>query len=1308
MAVRRLHGALLVVALAVLLVGVAPSQASHGPAHNHPGPDQFGYKSIHSSDPGGPTYAWNSIVGATGAIQDTSGVYSFLTVTLPFTFSYYGESFSSLRICDTGYLLLGAGTSCTWSPPTTLPSNVVPNGYLAGYWTDLLVSSGGAIWYWGSPTEFIVEWNNVPYWSGGTPPVTFQIKLYAGGSIEYIFNTVQPDAWYNALIGHESPSGTDGLRYKFGMGASGPVEANSVLRIFRNQAPVTAPDSATAYEDAGPVIIDVMANDKDPENDPFDLISVTQGKLGAVAIVGKTPNKKVEYTPKPGINTALSDPDTFTYTVRDNQGNSATGTVSVKIEPVNDPPTYKVLPLAYAYEDGPTSVAGWAYDIVVGPTPDETQSQTMQFTIEADPPGIAEFRLDADGRLHIEPLPDANGDVALTVRGKDTGGTAHGGIDEGPVRTSRVRVLAVNDPPMFLGGPPVQVAEDAANSGHKVEGWAKGMVTGPSTATDEAGQSFGFEVVGVPQGIFAERPAVSPAGTLTFRTHPDACTPLPLALDVLMHDSGGNANGGNDRSQPQPLSLHIQCTPDAPKANDDQFEVPTGAVTLLDVLANDVDPDGEALAVVHAASTRATIQDGALYYDPGDFSGLDSLTYTVSDPTGRTSTASVSLVVTCPAVRVHAHSFSVLEDGRLDVASPGLLQKATVPEGAAISILQQPQGTLSLGSGGAFSYTPPPDFAGRTTFLYEVVDGSCRGANRVTIEVIPVNDAPQPKPDQYEILDGQPRLLDVLANDRQSPDGIESLTLVSVQGAFLGTTAIEDGKVRYTPSPGSKGVDRFHYTVRDAEGLEASAEVRVNVRGPPEAPRANADAYDVLPDSTLKVHAGDGVLANDASATGPMVASLVDTTRHGVLTLSGDGGFTYQPDKGFRGRDSFVYSNGFAVADVVLTVGSGGPPVADFTYTAESVMAGVPVQFTDRSQSPDGPLRTWAWNFGDGGSSTAKDPQHAFATPGTYIVALTVRDGQGREASTSKAVEVHAAVMPAAGAGAAGRVPPLVDAGPDLMARTGQTVRLLGSAQGVMAVRWTQVDGPEVTLSDATLLDPTFTMPSFPPASPGVVTFRLDGFDRQLVEASDTVQVQLRAAADAMLDLGADRDVRPGEAVALGAHAQGVDPTRIQWRQTGGPFVLLQPDGLGGVSLIAPAQPGHAVDLEASVDGLVDSVRLRIVPERLFVAERVADGMFTFRAQVPGAQTWRVDDGEPVHDQDPAFRLQPGIHAVELTVQTPAGPMSFSQDVRVAGTAARVADASGAGAPFGLPLMLAITMLSLTVAAATILLWRRD
>jgi formylglycine-generating enzyme required for sulfatase activity len=92
------------------------------------------------------------------------------------------------------------------------------------------------------------------------------------------------------------------------------------------------------------------------------------------------------------------------------------------------------------------------------------------------------------------------------------------------------------------------------------------------------------------------------------------------------------------------------------------------------------------------------------------------------------------------------------------------------------------------------------------------------------------------------------------------------------------------------------------------------------------------------------------------------------------------------------------------------TTTAGTRPTAAFSVSPASPTAAQTVTFTDQST---GSPTSWSWSFGDGGSSTAQSPTHAFSAAGSYTVKLTAVNGAGRD-STSKAVTVAAASGPSA------------------------------------------------------------------------------------------------------------------------------------------------------------------------------------------------------------------------------------------------------------------------------------------------------
>jgi hypothetical protein len=117
-------------------------------------------------------------------------------------------------------------------------------------------------------------------------------------------------------------------------------------------------------------------------------------------------------------------------------------------------------------------------------------------------------------------------------------------------------------------------------------------------------------------------------------------------------------------------------------------------------------------------------------------------------------------------------------------------------------------------------------------------------------------------------------------------------------------------------------------------------------------PVGNDDAYRTDQDETLTVQA-PGVLGNDTDAGGdPLTATNASEPANGEVTLDTDGSFTYTPDAGFFGKDSFTYTandgeGDSAPATVTITVTEAEAPAAteiawwapSFTYGERGVVS---------------------------------------------------------------------------------------------------------------------------------------------------------------------------------------------------------------------------------------------------------------------------------------------------------------------------------------------------------------------------------
>jgi len=85
--------------------------------------------------------------------------------------------------------------------------------------------------------------------------------------------------------------------------------------------------------------------------------------------------------------------------------------------------------------------------------------------------------------------------------------------------------------------------------------------------------------------------------------------------------------------------------------------------------------------------------------------------------------------------------------------------------------------------------------------------------------------------------------------------------------------------------------------------------------------------------------------------------------------------------------------------DIYMATLGSDLPVAAFSASPTSGNVPLKVTFTDKST---GSPTSWKWNFGDGKTSTSKNPAHTYAKAGKYTVSLTVKNAAGTNTKTIK------------------------------------------------------------------------------------------------------------------------------------------------------------------------------------------------------------------------------------------------------------------------------------------------------------------
>jgi len=306
-------------------------------------------------------------------------------------------------------------------------------------------------------------------------------------------------------------------------------------------------------------------------------------------------------------------------------------------------------------------------------------------------------------------------------------------------------------------------------------------------------------------------------------------------------------------------------------------------------------------------------------------------------------------------------------------------------------------------------------------------------AGALTVEE---NQAPVAAADAYGTSFNTPLTIaapGVLAND--SDPNNDPLAATLVVGPSNGTLTFNaDGSFTYTPAAGYSGLDSFTYQASDGLLTSSVATVGITVSAN-SPPVATPDTYATAFGTPLSVPA-PGVLGNDTDANGDaLTAVLVGGAAHGVLTLNANGSFTYAPNAGYAGPDSFTYqaSDGLttsAIATVALTVNQPSNVQAPTGLFAYSVAGNV---VTLRWTPPAvGPAAT---NYVlEGGINPAEVlasiptnsayPIYTFVAPtGSFHVRMHAIAGSDRSAASNEIrLHVNVPVAPSAPASLVGLV----------------------------------------------------------------------------------------------------------------------------------------------------------------------------------------------------------------------------------------------------------------------------------------------
>lgn len=540
-----------------------------------------------------------------------------------------------------------------------------------------------------------------------------------------------------------------------------------------------------------------------------------------------------------------------------------------------------------------------------------------------------------NGSFVFTPAPFFNGIVTYTYQANDAGWVSN-------AATVTITVLPVNQPPSFTPGPDITVF---TSTQFITDSWATHISPGPA---NESGQTVAFTVTTDNPNLFQIPPALSPAGTLSFKPAPFyAGTALAT---VFAQDNGGTANGGVDTSPSITFTIVISSDPDVPinivpGPQSTFINVPRVFSSATGNAISITDPDAVLLSEVMSVTLSAT--QGTLRL--GSLAGLNV-----------TPTSGVGSVV----------SFSGLITPTND-ALAGLIFTPTLGFVGAAGIVIETQDLGHFGEPASFVVANPID--------------------------ISVLDSPI---GSLTALNSSPTRLDDTTFFTATAAG----TNVVYTWNFGDDSSIGSGADVTHPYALSGTYTAIVTATNTFNSLSASTTVTITNQ-PPVAAAADS-AFSLGSVATL-----DGSRSSDPDNHLPLTYFWAQTGGSPPVSFTPDVSvttFTAPPSPAVLTFTLVVTdAHGLPSLPKTVTITIANIPITGLAAQNSSpTVIGSSTQFTATVTA--GSSAVYVWNFGDGITKTGQYVAHAYAAPGNYPASVTATN-QINSASAATPVTIDKA-----------------------------------------------------------------------------------------------------------------------------------------------------------------------------------------------------------------------------------------------------------------------------------------------------------
>ena len=676
--------------------------------------------------------------------------------------------------------------------------------------------------------------------------------------------------------------------------ANGHVVRGSVLvgiidDIEPNRPPVVTADTDKVVVGQS-VIVEVTANDVDPDGDPLTVVSVTQpeNNSGQAVVFSRD---RIQFSPSPLADDGAEANARFTYSVSDGNGHEVAGEVTVTVLPeaLAEPPFARD-DSTFTFVDVPVTV-----DVLRN----DGDPSGGRPTIVGRPgcPSGGRATVTADSQVRYDPPLGQSGAFRCTYEVTNARG----------LRASASVIVSVREPKI------TNVPPDVVNDLMTVEIGGIASINVVANDRDPDGSDGDLELVSSTAPTLGT--ATRTGNTITFVAGTETGN---TTINYQVADADGAVSLGRLQVT---ITERVNRPPIA--VADSQSIFGPGTPQQFSVLANDSDPDETAggLSVVSATreSGDATVSltGSIVTLSPApDFVGQVVATYTMRDGDGLTATASILLTVEPPLNRppdARDDAAEVVNGGSVTTA---VLSNDSDADGdqLAVTITNPPDsslGTASVTLNRSIAFTATPGAAGIAVVNYQLSDGELTGGAVLRITVRPCSESVPVANDGFLNTGyGQPVAVDLAAFGSGG-------AIVDVEAPAGYANGV------YSPPVGENGNVSISYSMVNSCRLRATGRVTIDVN---QDPAARPKTVSALRGEQVIVPVTD--LATDAEAltiTGSSGAPSWVAVESGRVVIAPSVGVTPGP---YGWTITVTDPGGLATAVQVTAIVENRPPVA--------------------------------------------------------------------------------------------------------------------------------------------------------------------------------------------------------------------------------------------------------------------------------------------------------------------------------------------------------------------------------------------